>query len=122
MPQIFNKRKDPLLPFVKVIPHKPLTYRKEPKVSTNTSTKKHVNKEKGNSKSKSFPTGEAGDTEDISSEERSGMNMGTRKSKSFPIGEAKDTEDISSEEKPGVNMGTRNLDNKVVNVMKENKN
>ena len=44
------------------------------------------------------------------------------KSKSFPIGEAEDTKDISNKEKPGVNMGTTNLDNKVVNVMKENKN
>ena len=50
------------------------------------------------------------------------MNMGIRKSKSYPIGEAKDTEDISSEERSGMNMGTRNQDNKTVNLMKENKN
>ena len=69
---------------------KPLTNKKKPETSTNTSTMKHVNKGKGImiNKSKSFPTGEAENTENISSEERSGMNMGTRKSKPFLIGEA----------------------------------
>ena len=77
---------------------KPLTDKKEPEINTSTSTLKHVNKGKG---------------------------IMISKSKSFHIGEAEYTEDISSEEKPGVNMGTRNLDIKgvkVVNVMKENKN
>ena len=84
---------------------KPLTYKKEPEVSTNTSapsTKKNMRKEKGNmiSKFKSVTTDK---TKTISSEARPGMNMVTMKSmsKTFPTGKARDTEPPPARRGPG---------------------